>query len=363
MNIINKKTAQQIVDTVKDVCGHNINFINENGMIIASTDLTRIGTFHEGGKQVIKTGIPLEVYEDNSLSGTQKGVNIPVAHNGILTAVIGISGEPDEVRSYAYLAEKITRLLIREQELNDASRTQTEKKTYLIQTLLNGNIENPEYIQKMLQEFHLNAKKPKRVLLLQVCSHEGRSGISTVESAIHHLFERIPDSVFCFQYPNEFAAIIDSTSFDTHQTILESFVSARDDVLLGVGRTDSIYQLDDSLRTARIALESLSGSETHFALFDKLTLEIILARIDSVTKKDFLSKAAAGLSSEDFSLLRTYFEEEQSLNRTCEKLFLHKNTLQYKLDRIYRICGLNPRQFQDAVILYLAVKLLGNHLF
>ena len=99
MNIINKKTAQQIVDTVKDVCGHNINFINENGMIIASTDLTRIGTFHEGGKQVIKTGIPLEVYEDNSLSGTQKGVNIPVAHNGILTAVIGISVDPDEVRS------------------------------------------------------------------------------------------------------------------------------------------------------------------------------------------------------------------------------------------------------------------------
>ena len=80
-------------------------------MIIASTDLTRIGTFHEGGKQVIKTGIPLEVYEDNSLSGTQKGVNIPVAHNGILTAVIGISGEPDEVRSYAYLAEKITSIL------------------------------------------------------------------------------------------------------------------------------------------------------------------------------------------------------------------------------------------------------------
>ena len=357
MNIINKKTAQQIVDTVKDVCGHNINFINENGMIIASTDLTRIGTFHEGGKQVIKTGIPLEVYEDNSLSGTQKGVNIPVAHNGILTAVIGISGEPDEVRSYAYLAEKITRLLIREQELNAASRTQTEKKTYLIQTLLNGNIENPEYIQKMLQEFHLNAKKPKRVLLLQVHSHEGHSGISTVESAIHHLFERIPDSVYCFQYPNEFTAIIDSASFDTHQTILESFVSSRDDVLLGVGRTDSIYQLDDSLRTARIALESLSGSETHFALFDKLTLEIILARIDSVTKKDFLSKAAAGLSSEEFSLLRTYFEEDQSLNRTCEKLFLHKNTLQYKLDRIYRICGLNPRRFQDAVILYLAVKL------
>lgn len=36
--IINRKTAQQIVDTVKDVCGQNINFINERGYIIASTD-------------------------------------------------------------------------------------------------------------------------------------------------------------------------------------------------------------------------------------------------------------------------------------------------------------------------------------
>ncbi|MFR4713912.1 MAG: helix-turn-helix domain-containing protein [Blautia wexlerae] len=46
-----------------------------------------------------------------------------------------------------------------------------------------------------------------------------------------------------------------------------------------------------------------------------------------------------------------------SLHNTCEKLFLHKNTLQYKLNHIYRKTGLNPRRFKDAVLLYLAGKL------
>ncbi|MCM1894391.1 MULTISPECIES: helix-turn-helix domain-containing protein [Dorea] len=49
-----------------------------------------------------------------------------------------------------------------------------------------------------------------------------------------------------------------------------------------------------------------------------------------------------------------------SLIRTCDKLYLHKNTLQYKLNRIHKITGLNPRKFQDAVLLYLAVLLRTN---
>lgn len=43
---LSKQTAQKIVDTVKDVCGHNINFINPKGVIFASTDSSRIGDFH-----------------------------------------------------------------------------------------------------------------------------------------------------------------------------------------------------------------------------------------------------------------------------------------------------------------------------
>ena len=35
---IDSKTARQIVDTIRDVCGHDINFIRPDGKILASTD-------------------------------------------------------------------------------------------------------------------------------------------------------------------------------------------------------------------------------------------------------------------------------------------------------------------------------------
>ena len=87
--MIHKKTAQQIVDTVKDVCGFDINFIDSRGLVLASTDPARIGMVHEGGRQVIARGGTLEVPKDGLFPGTKKGVNIPVFRDGILTAVIG----------------------------------------------------------------------------------------------------------------------------------------------------------------------------------------------------------------------------------------------------------------------------------
>jgi carbohydrate diacid regulator len=95
---IDKHTAQKVVDTVKDVCGYDINFINSDGIIFASTNSARIGDFHEIGKQVIDTASTIEVNSNDSFWGTQKGVNIPFIYHKQVCAVIGISGEPDEVR-------------------------------------------------------------------------------------------------------------------------------------------------------------------------------------------------------------------------------------------------------------------------
>lgn len=47
---ITRALAQQIVNTVKDLCGQNVNFIDCSGTIFASTDESRIGMFHEIGQ-------------------------------------------------------------------------------------------------------------------------------------------------------------------------------------------------------------------------------------------------------------------------------------------------------------------------
>ena len=62
---IGKQLATQIVDTVHDVCGHDINFINRNGIIYASTNTSRIGSFHEIGKKAADTKTVIEVQDND----------------------------------------------------------------------------------------------------------------------------------------------------------------------------------------------------------------------------------------------------------------------------------------------------------
>lgn len=364
---IGKQLATQIVDTVHDVCGHDINFINKNGIIYASTNTSRIGSFHEIGKKAADTGTVIEVLESEHYKGTSAGVNIPVTHNGYLIAVIGISGSPDEVRKYAYLAEKITRLLIREQELSAASRTLSEKRTYLLSYLLSGSgsfdaaeafHDKPEdlnYIHDLLNEFEINTATPKRILIIRMLSDHASVTLSSMEEKILQMFADHSIRLYMFQYPQEYIAVIDA-SFPPE--LLQRFCQTlSDSIQMGIGRTTDLFKVSSSYDTARIALNSLSEPDGNYALFDDLTLEILLSSINETATSEFLQKTIARLDETDLSVLSSYFEHEQSLSRTSEALFLHKNTLQYKLDRIHKICGLNPRSFRDGVILYLALRL------
>lgn len=54
--------------------------------------------------------------------------------------------------------------------------------------------------------------------------------------------------------------------------------------------------------------------------------------------------------------LRTFFDEDCSIVQTAERLVVHRNTLMYRLDRIARLSGLNPRKFNDAVQLKAALE-------
>ena len=78
-----------------------------------------------------------------------------------------------------------------------------------------------------------------------------------------------------------------------------------------------------------------------------MTLEILLSSISEQEKNAYLQKTISALSDEERNLLQTYFEANMSLLGTSQKLFLHKNTVQYKLNHIYQKCRLNPRVFKD----------------
>ena len=64
---ISKSLACQIVNTVSDLCGQNVNFIDCSGIIFASTNEERIGNFHEIGRQAAVSGKVIEVTETEDL--------------------------------------------------------------------------------------------------------------------------------------------------------------------------------------------------------------------------------------------------------------------------------------------------------
>jgi carbohydrate diacid regulator len=126
---------------------------------------------------------------------------------------------------------------------------------------------------------------------------------------------------------------------------------------IGVGNRCAVDKQYLSYHSAILTIKSMSVYE-NFALFDNLDLDILLNSIPQNVKETYLQKTIISLSQEDKKLIKTYYENDMSLKDTSESLFIHKNTLQYKLDKIEEKCGYNPRSFRKGVILYLALKLL-----
>ena len=354
---ISKRVAQQIVETVKDVCNHNINFIDTKGIIFASTDSARVGNYHEIGRQVAVTGHTIEVERDTDYYGTHKGVNIPFIYKGELIAVIGISGEPAKVRQYAYLAQKITSLILREHEIEVKSSNRRDQMNYVVRALTTGEHINHDYLMEFLDSCQVDIQKTYQTVVVELASRYHPSNLSMIEQRIYDVFENVGAQLIAFQYPNEYVMILEEKQLQKTMNMLKKLAREHLGLLkIGIGISTQITRQDKSYQAAKIALHSLMADQ-NIALFDELNLEILLGSIAPEVKKHFLGRTIEKLDEKEQHLLEVYFDSDFSLKATCEKLFIHKNTVQYQLDRIKKICGYDPRSFRDAVILYLGLRL------
>lgn len=357
---IKQDVAQQIVEAVKDVCSHDINFINSEGIIYASTNMKRIGDFHEIGLQVIKTGHTIEVDTDSGFFGTQRGINIPLLYKGDISAVIGISGDPAEVKKYAYLAQKIATLLLREHELELHEHTKKTQLNHVIRALIFHEYINPEYLKDFMKKYNTLLDTQYQTILVKLDSRYNPSNLGMVEQYIFQAFDITRSSLYTFNYPNEYILFLESSKVPQWLYLFEMLSQKHKPLLkIGIGHTAPLSKQHVSYQSAKLAIDSLFRDE-YLAVFDSLDLEILLGDLKEDTRRFFLEKTLMKLSPKDLNLLRIYFSFNMSLKDTANQLYLHKNTLQYQLDKIAKITGYNPRNFKDAAVLYVALKLLPN---
>ena len=111
---IDPRIAQTIVENIKGVIRHDINFFDAHGKMIASTDATRIGTFHDAARLAAERKRTVAVDGDNQFIGARNGINAPVMFGDSVVAVIGITGQRHEVEPFGIMITKMTEILIRE---------------------------------------------------------------------------------------------------------------------------------------------------------------------------------------------------------------------------------------------------------
>ncbi|XMB86951.1 helix-turn-helix domain-containing protein [Mycoplasmatota bacterium WC44] len=78
-----------------------------------------------------------------------------------------------------------------------------------------------------------------------------------------------------------------------------------------------------------------------------------------LTKKDLGDKIYKWLSSIDLELLKTiksFIELDMSVNKTASKLYIHRNTLNYRLDKFEKLTNINVRTFKGSLSVYLILN-------
>lgn len=352
---VHRRVAEEIVQAVKDVCGHDINFIDPSGKIFASTNPARVGQFHEAGREAAKTGRTLEVRRAEDYFGAQPGVNIPLSHEGEVVAVIGITGEPDAVRRFGVLAQKITALILREHELERQSSTERAQMDHVVRALALGEHLNYDYYRDFMARHRVALESIHTAVILR--THSGDENLTRVKSEITRAIRQQGVALYAFVYPHEFILLPEPAQVEPLLAALEAVERAYPGaVRAAVGSPEPLSRQSRSYEASRIALQAMAPGQ-RVSRFAQLDLEILLGSLPAEARERFLERTAAALSEKDRALLRAYFAADCSLKQASEALYLHKNTLQYQLDRICRQTGYNPRRFADAVRLYLALKL------
>lgn len=73
--------------------------------------------------------------------------------------------------------------------------------------------------------------------------------------------------------------------------------------------------------------------------------------IDEIFKKETLDS----LDEESLITIKTFFENNLNLSETSRKLYVHRNTLVYRFEKLEKKFGLDIRTFEDALTFKLAM--------
>lgn len=134
-------------------------------------------------------------------------------------------------------------------------------------------------------------------------------------------------------------------------------------VTIGIGTLiNNVREIARSFKEARVALEvgKVFDNEKSIISYDNLGIGRLIYQLPTTLCELFLSEVFKRGSIDDLDqeivfTIQKFFENNLNVSETSRQLYVHRNTLVYRLDKIQKITGLDLRIFDEAIIFKVAM--------
>ncbi|MEM1485654.1 sugar diacid recognition domain-containing protein [Oscillospiraceae bacterium PP1C4] len=366
------KNAFQIVNEISAIVNQNINMMDHTGTIIASTNPERIGKFHPCAKQIIDQNLE-ELYVDESMEShlMRKGLNLSIVFNGEVVGVIGITGEYDQVIKYGQIVKKMTEILLIDADHKNQKLSQQKAHDRYINEWVrgSGSSDDRKFTDRGL-ELGIDIRIPRRVMIVSVqdlqhsVPSETQKQIDKAEKLIKDIICEWHDNLI-FRTTNKSICLVTTKSNSQIHSIAQRMCSevtkqTSMGILVGIdGQTDKPRNnMHTAYNEALKAWKACLGGHSSVMLYDDITMEVFMGDVSTLSKEEYLFKIFKGFSFEEMrywiTILEAYFVAEGSISQAAQALYIHKNTLQYKLNKLQEKTGYDVRMPSCTAMLYLA---------
>nr|WP_269154432.1 sugar diacid recognition domain-containing protein [Shewanella schlegeliana] len=372
--------ARQIVKRTMKIIGHNINVMNNHGVILGSGEPHRIGAIHEGALLAIsqKRTVEISTHSTGTLQGVKPGINLPLHYKGKIIGVIGITGEPEKLRSYGELLKMTAEIIVEQANTLEQAQWQYRQKEELIIELIKSKGPFTPHQRNWASQLEIDLNLPRVVAVIKVQASEEETAANSMLKQVMHLLET-PSRGNLVAMSSMTELVILKPAFLDGKTWDPELESERIDQLLARLPKEFVSRLKISLghffpapedlnRSYQTALETLTigqqmQPEQSKYLYEDFSLLVLLSALkDSWRGKELLCPYQALLSADKngqlVKTLTAYLQHFGDLQQCANVLFIHRNTLRYRLDRIQQITGANLNQLDGLLQLYIGQVML-----
>ncbi|MCM1363660.1 MAG: helix-turn-helix domain-containing protein [Faecalibacterium sp.] len=348
---MSNRLFQGIVHQMKDAIDRTIGVVDNEGTIICCSDLGRIG--ETGFVNFSEELSPFDV----SVIGGRTFLAIGMQMHP--DCAVFVDGDDENAASFAKLITV---------SLNSIKQYYDEKydrsnfiKNVILENILQGDI----YLKT--RELGINNEIPRCVLLIRTSE---RSEVP-VSEAVQHLFpDKTKDLVININETD--IALVKEIRSGSDMKDLEKLARSIVDTLhteyyvnclIGIGTiVVGIKDLPRSFKESQIALEvgKVFDTEKTIVTYENLGIARLIYQLPTTLCETFLKEifkkgSIVGLDHETLFTIQKFFENNLNVSETSRKLFVHRNTLVYRLEKIKKLTGLDLREFDDAIVFKVAL--------